>query len=731
MKQEARPIAPVTPSAQYGTETTDPDSFDLRLLLRTLLRKRRLILGVMLSVAVAVYLLVRLLPPTYTAEAKIILDPRKARVTASEAVVASVDPSEQIVNGEIQVLNSNILLNKVRRALPEAAIAQLDPTLRATSFLGGIKAMLPGFSSGAPSPLTALAPDGKDELQDSLLMQEIRDSLRIFNENVSFVITIRAEAGDADLARILANTVADTYIETQLESRQDAVKQATKWLELRVATLRKDVEAAESAVADFASANLLRDGGTLENATQQLAQLNSQLIDARTERLTAQARLEELTSVVKDRGLLAGASLVTSDTMNSLRARELDLNSRDAVWARSFAADQPKRVEISDALNEVRSAMETEVRNALTLLRSMFEIAASREDNLRKNITLLEGNVSRMTQSGLGLRQLEREADAARSAYDALLTRLTEAQTQQQMQLPDAKLIARAVTPKIPSAPRPKLFAIFAAAVAGTATIAFIFFNEMTPTTFRSVREVEAATNLPVLTSMPFVETKAARRILDHLKAAPYGPYAERTRQLRSALDFSERRSQSVILLSSAPGEGKSTAAIALAHMAAKSGLGVIIVDCDLRKPSLASTLELKQKLTFVDFIQNKCQLYDAIDHDTGHGFDVLAPHQAFSDGADELSLTWLVPLIEELKLDYDVVVVDSPPVLAVSDALTLAQMVDKRLYVIGFDSTHRTAIRDGLAQLREARIGVDGIVFSKVDSRRSSEENYEDYGYY
>jgi len=732
MIEGSKPIPSPDVSAHFGEETSDGDSFDLRVLLRALARQHRRIIGLMLVSALVVYFLVSLMAPTYVAESKIILDVNKTRVTGTEQVVANVDPSEQIVNGEIQLLNSNILLDKVRQALPKAAINMLDPSLKEQSFTVRLKSLLNSLFGKSSQPGTSSSGLPTEEsAKFSPLMTEIRNHLQIFSEKNSYVITIRASASDPDLARILANAVADTYINSQLAVRKTAIEQATQWLQQRVDALRIKLEAAESAVAEFESANLVRDGGTLENANQQLARLNTELIDTRSARLTAKAQLDELKSVIQERGLLAGAAQVTSTTMDSLRAQELDLKNRDAVWARSFASDHPKRVALGKELDDIHSAIEAEVRTALSLMQSQFEIAASREDNLRKNISTLEDKVSEMTQSGLGLRQLQRVAEATRTSYDALLGRLTEAQTQQQMQLPDSKLIARAVTPTDRSAPRPKLFALLAAVVAGTVATVAVFFYELTPTTFRSVREIELYTNIPVFAAVPMLPKKEAANVLDHLQTAPYGVFAERIRLLRSALNIGGRVSQSVMIASSVPGEGKSTLTISLAHMLVRTGSSVIVVDCDLRKPSLSRTLRLKPGKNFVDFIKNHCALDDAIDRDTGFGFDVLAPHEPFHDGADELSVTWLVPLIDELKLDYDVILVDSPPVLAVSDALTLAQMVDKRLYIVGFDSTQRAAVRNGLAKFREARRGIDGIVFSKVDSRRSSEDTYDAYGYY
>lgn len=734
MMMGKEPAVPVSPPSAWGAEGVDRDSFDLRQLVRAFLRRRWRILGLTVLAAAVVYALVGMAAPTYTAEAKVILDPQKAQVSTSSDIVANIDPNEQVLNGEVAVLTSNLLLQRVRAALPDDVIAALDPAQQPASVVQRFKTWVQDHAvmlfNLDPSQFAEpeVAPDA--ELRETLLLREIRDSLRVYNEPDSYVVTIRADTAAPDVARILANTVADTYIGAQLDARQESIELATRWLEDRLDVLRLEVEQAEAAVAGFQAASLVQNGGTLDNASQQLSELNNALIQARGVTLATRAKLNELTAITDAQGLLAGAPLVDSITMESLRATALDLRGRDAVLARSFDADNQRRVDLRESLNEVESGMETEVRNALVSLASAAEIAKASERSLRQNIADLEQKVVAMSQSGLGLRQLEREASAARIAFEALLTRLTEARTQQQMQQPDAKLIAQAVTPDIPTTPRPKLMAAFAAAVAMTLATAFTFFNELTPTAFRSSRELQSATGLPVLTALPVLRGRQARNILRYLKKSPYDLYAERTRQLRTLLGLSLERSQSVIVLSSIPGEGKTSTAIALAHLIAKSGLSTVMVECDLRRPSLYRALGLKQKADFAGFIRNECTLLDAIEDNPALDFDVMAIGRPFQQGADELTMNWLGPVMTELKRVYDVVIVDSPPVLVVSDALLVAQAVDRRLYVVGFDTTPRAAVRDGLTLFREAGIGISGLVLSKVDLQRSSEENAESYGY-
>ncbi|MCR9125578.1 MAG: Wzz/FepE/Etk N-terminal domain-containing protein [Rhodobacteraceae bacterium] len=718
-------------------EPDDHDAFDARVLARAVWQKRRMIGTVMLAVAALVFVLASVWPPTYTGEAKIVLDPRKAQIVTNNEVVGNIDPSEQVLNGEIAALRSNLLLREVRNRLPASVIAEIDPVKTGAPVWAApvtVPAALIDAVAGTawkPALDDMLRPRPEsDEMAETLLIEEIGKKLTILAEPSSYVIVIRADVGNAVAAQILANTVADTYISTQISSRQESVELATRWLEERLETLKLEVERAETVVSEFVAQSLVENGGTMENASEQLSRLNSELIDARDARLTVEARLSELTELTRNEGLLAAVPVIETPSLSVLRARALELRSRDAVWARNFSPDQARRVEIREELSEVDAAMEAEVQNALVGFRNEYEVSLQREDSLRQSISEIEERVVRISRSELGLRQYQREAEAARLNYEALLTRLTEARTQQQMQLPDAKLIARAVTPEKPSAPRPKLMAVFAAVMAGTVTVAMIFFNELTPTVFRSARELSQATGLPVISSLPLLNDDEASDILTLLADDPYGPYAERIRQLRTNVTMGDKRSRSVMLISALQNEGKSSTALALARMAHLAGKSTIILDCDLRRPGLYRTLDLPADLDFADFIQDNCTLHDAICTDTKYGFDVLSVREPYHLGADQFAVSWLNPLIRELKRVYDFVVVDSPAMLSVADAVTVAQVVDRRVFVVAFDETPRTAVRDALSRLQEAQLKIDGIVFSKVDGTRSSEENFEAYGY-
>ncbi len=714
----------------------DGDAVDIRALMRTFWQNRWRVLAAMALAGLVTLIAVSLMTPTYRAYSKVMLDPRKAQIITNAEVVSDLNPSEQVVNGEIAVLRSNILMQRVIEAVDPSVLEKIDPALQPESLMSRAKGwlgLLRGTVGGAGGDGAETAVLTPEQQRIERLVSAIRARVKIYTEPSSYVMVIRVESRYPVVAMALANTIANSYISQQIENRRAAVGRATGWLEDRLRTLRAQVEAAEAAVAEFQAKSLIANGGTLDTASQQLADLNRQLIDARAARVEAEARLEQLRSVVEQQGLEAAAQIVDTPALAALRAQALDLRQKDAVWARSFDEGQDRRVEIRKKLDEITAAMTAQVGNVQAMRRSDLEIARIRENGLTQSISDMENRVVQISQSRLGLRQLEREAAAARVNYESLLTRITEARTQRQLQQSDVKLIERAALPVKPSAPKTRLLTVLGVVVGGTLMVLWVFFSEMTAVTFRSAGEVEAETGLPVLVSLPKEKWRDTRSALADIRRDPYGRYAERIRQLRTTLLMRKSTTgggQSVMVMSSAPGEGKTTATLALAEMAALAGKAAIVVDCDLRRPRVQQAVDLQMTRDFADFIEGNSELPDIIYTSVGNGFDVIGARAPRQSAADQLSIQWLEPFLGELTRVYDLVIIDAPAMLAVSDAMIVAEAVDTRLYLVAGSETPRAAVKAGLARLSEMNLGVMGVILNKVDARTGPDPYAEGYSY-
>ena len=700
---EAQTLAP----SRRALQGEDADRVDVRAMLRAILRRHWIVSACGFGLGLLFLAVASLLPPTYSASAKVMLDPRKIQILPAQEVVSNLDLSEPVILGEISVLRSNVLISELIRAI-------------------GLE-RLEAHYHGAPRD----GPDTDSRTND--LVWKIRKDLNVYREGESYVIVIVFEGSAPALVKDVADGLADTYIAMQLSGRRESARQASVWIRQQVDDLRHEVERAENAVARYRAERLERDGGSFETASQQLGNLSSQLIVARSERVASEARHDQLRMVLERQGAGALAQVVTSPTVERLNDERLGLLREDAEWAASFDADHPRRERIRREIARLDQTLGDEAEKIIDLRRSEVEVARLREASLAESIQDLEGRISGISATTLGLRQLEREAEAARLNYEALLSRLSEMRSQEQLQQPDARLIERATYPEVPSAPRPKLMGAFGGMLGGVIGLTLVLFLEMTRPTFRNRQELEAETGLPVLASLPLVARTGMADLMRQLRANSHSIFGERVRHLRTFLLMRNGRGErrAILVVSSNPGEGKSTTAVALAQMAALAGKSVILVDADLRRSTLAAQFGWRMGADLPDFIQYRADLAAAIHSDADMGIDVLSPALPCPEAADRLSANWLNPVMQELKRVYDVVIIDSPPLLKVSDALVLARVADSIVYVVRWDSTTRAAVRDGLDALAEMRLGVTGIVLSMVDPKLVEEAYGPGYASY
>ncbi len=689
------------------TPPADTDRVDVRGLLRAVRGRWPLMAVMTIGFGLAAYFAASMMPPSYTAYAKVILAPRNVQVTQTDAVVSNTQLSEVEVFSEMSVMQSNTLLGDL---IDQIGLNRLE-------------------SLYFDQPRT----DTTRENRVAGLIDRIREDLRVQREAQSLVMMIRFDGTDPELVAGVANGVADTYIAQDLAARRENVRQATVWIEELVKEAQTEVQRTETAIADARSQSLQSEGASYENANQQLANLTSELAVARAGLAAAQATYNQLEAVLQRDGAQGLAMAVTSPLLENLLTERLEAQRRDDEWAQSFGPDNPQRVKIANDIAGIDAQLELEARRVIEQRAGDVVVAQSRVDSLAASVQALEDQLAGISGNTVDLRRLELEAAAARQYYETLLARLSTATGQDRLQLPEARVIDRAPVPEGPTAPRPKLLGAFGGLLGLTFAIIAAVMMEMTRSTFRTRREIEAKTGHRVLATLPKMRGRDMRKIITGLRSKSNTVFGERMRQLKTMLMM--RRggfdNQVIMVASSRPGEGKSMVAMALAEMAVLAGKEVVVVDGDLRCSTLTKSFGWTPEHDFADFVLERCALDEAILTDDELGINVLPTANHSVEAADELSIDWLKPMMDELKAVYDVVIIDSPPLLEVADGLVLARVADSILYVVRWDKTPRQALAEGLEALSAMRLAVSGIVLNRADPKYTENAYGESYGAY
>ncbi|MEM6499828.1 MAG: polysaccharide biosynthesis tyrosine autokinase, partial [Pseudomonadota bacterium] len=353
------------------------------------------------------------------------------------------------------------------------------------------------------------------------------------------------------------------------------------------------------------------------------------------------------------------------------------------------------------------------------------------------SIVELTDQVERQSVELLKLEQLEREAGSTRQLYEYFLGRLKETSAQQGVHRADSRILARAVVPRKPSSPRKGLFLMLSAAFGLLIGAIVVLAREMNQSTFRSPQEVEQATGMSVFAQVPKAPFSKRRRILNYLATKPTSALVEAIRNLRTSVLLSnmDNPPQVIMMTSSLPGEGKTTQSLALAQSFSGMGKKVLLIEGDIRRRTFQQYFKAPSQAGLITAVAGRKPMEEIVVHSEDLGADVLLGDKTKVNAADFFSSGRFREFLNEQRRVYDVIIIDTPPVLVVSDARVIGRLVDSVIYAVHWNRTTRIQLQEGLSSLDTVDVKVSGLVLSQVDVRKAQtyggkySELYTSYG--
>lgn len=718
-----------------------PAQLDLLRLLQMLWRRKWLLVAAMMLAVLASAAVVSQITPLYRASALVMIETRERNIVDIDSVLPGLGDRATALQSQVQIIRSAQLLERAIDKLRLDLDPEFNATLEPPSFWKGFFSLTAWRAAVTPDWLSA-APPPEDEILKTerirrAVLDRVAEGLTVRAVPNSFVMAIAFQSSNPRKAALIANTIADQYIVDQLEARFDATQRATVWLNARVGELKARVETAENAVEEYKASRAIVDGQGVELTNQQLAELNTSLIESRAASAEANARFAQVSALL-DRGDPIGsvAEVLSSPLIQRLREQEVELLRREAELATRYGDKHPRMINLRAEIRDAERAIEGEVRKIVDGLRNEVQVAKAREQSLQENLDALSETARAQSQSMVKLRQLQREAEATRVLYEALLSRSKETTAQADLQTADARIISHAQPPNEKSSPRTTLALGVAAMLGLGAGVGLAFVLEGVNNTFRTAKEFEAATGVAVLANVPKTGPRQTRRqIFDYVWEKPNSVVAEAVRNMRTSLLLSnvDNPPKVVVVTSAVPGEGKSTLAALLALTTSRMGKSTIIVDCDLRRPAMASIFGGDAERSLVPVVSGRVDFDKAVIVDEREpDLHALIASVSQANSADILSSRRFAELIEGLRAHYDFVVIDTPPTLAVSDARIVAKLADIVLFASRWDATPREAIKAGLRDIQSVGVPIAGAAMTMVDFRRQrSYAAYDAPGYY
>lgn len=665
-----------------------------------------------------------MLPPRYVAEAKIVIDPRTTKVLKPDPVLSPMTTENEAVQTTVHLLASNDLVHRAIDALGLRDDPELNPprSSRRERLVGFARSYLP---AGVADLLAQTILRDGAPAEDVLIARRFQSRLRISQEGRSYVLAVRFTADTPERAARLANGYAELFVVARAEERAQATDQAFQWLSERVAEARHRVLAADAKSEEFRRSHNLIKGRDNTPAVQEVTEMSTELNVARAAREAALAKYRKAEALVASGKLDAVGEMQRSPVVQQLRSQEAIVLRRLAEVEQLYGARHPEVLTARAELTKLRTKIANEAKVLVESLQSDAAVGESISDSLTRAAEAARDRVAQENEAYVTLRALEREAAAERGTVEALLSRLMEVAQEKRLQPSgDAKIGSRADPPGAPASPNMMLLVPAAAALSLFLGILIALYPERFRRGIRSMQEVAPEFGFPALALLPY-----GRRAVDHPVIKPYTGFVEGLRHLYTGLAAPEVEhgpGRSILVTSSVAQEGKSTIALGLGRLIALGQRRVVLVDVDLRCSGISrATGGFRPGIAEV--LSDKARLEDVLTIDPWSGLSILPAGSADADPAFLLGSLRMATLLRELKEKFETVILDSPPVIPVSDALHLARIADLTIMVTQWERTPRETTRLALRQLVGAGAAVAGIAISQVRLKRHSTYGYAD----
>ncbi|MGE0522744.1 MAG: GumC family protein [Variibacter sp.] len=732
----------VAGAAPWPPEQTTPSySLDLREIARVLRRNVKIIVATPIVLLLLAIVFVSVVTPLYTATSTIFIDPRRPNVAEGNAQAQpNFGTDDSSIESQVLLIQS---VSVMQRVVDNLKLTE-DPDFAPQP---GLRAWLMGlFKSETPEEAKARA-----DASRMIAAEALAKAVKVLRQKATFLVDIRATSRDPEKAARIANAVAESYFTEQVRSKYDAAKIAGGWMGGQIAELKTRVIAADKAVQDFRSANNLQASQGVTVNDQQITDLNTRLIEARTQTAEAKAKYDQVREISKsggDSGSVAEA--LSSDVIARLRSQYADLAKSEADLSTRYGPRHPLVAPVRAQMRDTQRLINTEISRILQGRKHAYEVAAAREAALQKSLDGLQNVASESGEAQVRLRELQREAEANRTLYESFLARYKETSAQESLELPESRVVTKAQVPLRPSFPKVLLTLGLAVVIGLGLGCVLALVRDYLDRRIKSLDEASAVSGLPGLAAIPVIGSRELARLaqrgrkeLDHYDPAttrllppalqpplmryaveqPTSAFAESVRAIRMAVQREARvRQTQVVMVTSAVGsEGKTTLAANLALSLAAIGLRTVLVEGDLRNPELTRSLCPRAQFGLVEAATGEVPLHQAMVLEPSTRLAVLpAPRQA-----DRAMLAEFVPsdgmarVLTQLREHFDLIIVDAPPLLPLVDGRALAEQADCILLAVGWDRTPQEVFLRAVRFLAPVYDRVIGTVLTRVDFSR------------
>jgi len=712
----------------------EPGLGDIFGLVRLFARRRYITILIVAALAVGVGVLyLRITPPTYTASADLILGKHEGQFVQQQLVLSAPPMDALSMESQVQIVKSdNVAASVVKRL-------NLDHD---SDFLAGGNGLLAKLSDPWKKNPTL-----DDFQRTQLAIALVEKNLDAAHIGMSSVIEVSYSWSDPEKAALIANAVAEEFILEQRDVKNQESRKAGEWSLERAKELQLQTEATERAVNEFKKQNnIFTVGGNLLNE-QLVSDLTIQLSTARQKTAEAQARVDQISSpVVTDAStnpIDATASIdsIANPALTKLRQRYMDLSAQERDWSRKYGENYWAAVNLRNQMNDMRQPIQEELRRLSESYKSDYNAAKQRQEAIEKDLAKAVSESQAANRAQITLRELESAAHNNRILYDSFMQHSAESVQQESFPLNDARIISPAVAPQQKSRPKSALVMILAIVGGGALGIGVGLLRDLLDGAFRTGKQLEASLLVPCVALVPRQDKalRAARRQKSSSKSArtietgtqvfwrtatqPASRFTESIRSIKFALDLASAingRKKSVGFTSALPNEGKSSITAAVGLLAAQVGARAVVVDLDLRNPTLSGMLAPNAERGIVDVLLGHSTLDDAlwIEPTSNMAMLPVSARGRYLHTTEILASRSMRQLFDELHQRFEYVIVDLPPLVPVIDARATTEIIDNYFLVVEWGRTPTTVVVNALDSAGTIGERLVGAILNKADIR-------------
>ena len=697
--------------------------------------------------------------PVYEARALIEIQKENPDVPTLQELFQIEGVSDAYIETENRILKSE---NLARRVITQLGLEKLPEFTRRSGSWQIAREKL------APEPMQAgfgisLA---ADKTVPEEVLKNFEERLTVEPVKRSRLIEVTFESNDPNTAAQVVNTLTSAYIDANLEARWQAAQKASDWLSQQLLGMKAKLEKSEDELQKYGRGNgllfLETEKGTIENiVVQRLRELQQELTKAQADRYAK----ESLYRLLEERNYAELPGVFDNKLIQELTARLADLQREQSRLSANFNPNYPRVKELQSQIDESKAMLEAERTRAAGGIANDYKAAVSHEEMLQKAFTEQERQANDIAGKSVQYNILKREADTNKQLYVGLLEKLKETGVSSSLKATNIRVVDPAYPPKKFARPRILLDLSITLIVGMCLGIAAAFLQEHLDNTLKSSEDIERFLQIPSLGAVPAMELSANPRRMHGFQTRtpmlgaekvnganghsgdnanngaksgtqlappwnrievqdgsghPNGALAEAFHGLRTSvlLSTAKRPPATLLVTSAQQGEGKTTVAANLAASLAQLGDSVLLIDADLRRPSLQKFFQVSRSTGLVNYLTGDCDWRSLVWQAAPIGVSVLFCGPVPPNPADLLSSEYMRSLIREASKEYKFVVLDSPPLLNLSDSRILATLVDGVILVVGGGTTPRELVQRAYLSAVDAGSHVIGATINFADVR-------------